>query len=89
MTAQTFTSTRPNGRATSRMTSSVISVGTFAVRFGQETQIIASGLSFERQLIKKRSRSARRVEKTWTISVAGERRALMLTPAGIGAMRLG
>jgi hypothetical protein len=37
-TAQTFTSTSPIGRQASRMTSSVMSVGTLAAFFGQLTQ---------------------------------------------------
>src|SRR5690606_2071851 len=37
-TAQTFTSTNPSGRASSRITSSVISVGTPDDFFGHETQ---------------------------------------------------
>ena len=48
---------------------------------------MASGASFERQLIKKASRSARRVEKTWTMSVADEIRVPIRMPSGAGAMR--
>lgn len=41
-TAQTFTSTKPSGKATSRTVSSVMSVATFAAFLGQETQTTAS-----------------------------------------------
>ncbi len=43
-TAQTFTSTTPSGSATPRTVSSVTSVGTFAARVGQDTQIAAAGV---------------------------------------------
>ena len=41
LTAHTLMSTKPRGSATSRIVSSVMSVGTFAVFFGQDTQIDA------------------------------------------------
>ena len=44
-TAHTLMSTNPIGSATSRITSSVMSVGTFDVFFGHDTQMAASGLS--------------------------------------------
>ena len=44
-TAQTLTSTKPSGNATSRTVSSVISVGTFDAFFGHDTQTTASGAS--------------------------------------------
>src|SRR2546430_9218202 len=47
-TAQTFISTKPSGSATARMTSSVMSVGTLADFFGQETQSTASSAIFRR-----------------------------------------
>lgn len=47
-TAQTLISTKPSGSATSRMVSSVMSVGSFADFFGQETQIGVSTSSFLR-----------------------------------------
>jgi hypothetical protein len=40
--AQTLMSTKPSGKANSRMVLSVISVGTFDVFFGHETQITQS-----------------------------------------------
>ncbi len=39
LTAQTLTSTNPSGKASSRIVSSVMSVGTLAAFFGQDTQI--------------------------------------------------
>jgi hypothetical protein len=44
--AQTFTSTKPSGSATSRTMSSVISDGTFEDFFGHDTQTVAFGSSF-------------------------------------------
>ena len=41
-TAQTLTSTNPSGSASERTTSSVMSVGTLAAFFGQDTQIMPS-----------------------------------------------
>src|SRR5258708_1223290 len=41
VTAHTLMSTKPRGSATSRIVSSVMSVGTFAAFFGQDTQIDA------------------------------------------------
>ena len=43
--AQTFTSTRPIGGQTSRIVSSVMSVGTFEAFFGQLTQMKPDGAS--------------------------------------------
>ena len=48
-TAQTLMSTRPIGKATSRMVSSVMSVGTLEDLFGQETQITPSCFRFFRE----------------------------------------
>src|SRR5262245_3245947 len=45
-TAQTLMSTKPSGSATSRTTSSVISVGTLADFFGHDTHTAAFGSSF-------------------------------------------
>src|SRR5262249_16825552 len=45
VTAHTLMSTKPSGRATSRTVSSVMSVGTFAAFFGQDTHTTAVGLS--------------------------------------------
>src|SRR5262249_15049729 len=47
-TAQTLTSTNPSGSATSRIASSVTSVGTLAAFFGQEIHTIARGSSLLR-----------------------------------------
>src|SRR5437879_5720273 len=48
-TAHTFVSTNPSGKATSRITSSVTSVGIAADFFGQETQSIPVSASLARK----------------------------------------
>ena len=45
LTAQTFMSTNPRGKANSRMVSSVISVGTFEAFFGHDTHMAQSLLT--------------------------------------------
>jgi len=57
-TAHTFTSTKPNGKAASRMVSSVISVGRFAAFLYHETQSPAVGLIDDLKLA--RDKKARR-----------------------------
>src|SRR6266516_2607650 len=49
-TAQTFVSTNPSGKATSRTTSSVMSVGILADFFGHETQIVPLSEIFSRKI---------------------------------------
>ena len=51
LTAQTFTSTKPIGNATARITSSVMSVGTFDACFGHDTHSEASGRSVWRSMV--------------------------------------
>src|SRR5215471_3249343 len=68
-TAQTLTSTNPSGSATSRIASSVTSVGTLAAFFGHETHTIARGSSLSRNVASARASVARLVAKTWTTSV--------------------
>src|SRR6185369_8226486 len=70
-TAQTFTSTRPIGRQTSRITSSVMSVGTFDAFFGQLTQIIPAG-----------SRNGR---SSWSFTSSSPREVTKICAASIGA----
>src|SRR5229473_1510852 len=59
--AHTLLSTRPVGRATNRITSSVISVGTFDDFFGQATQNPAAGVMRRLTDASWRANSARRV----------------------------
>ena len=64
VTAHTLMSTKPRGSATSRTVSSVMSVGTFAVFFGQDTQIVARTLSVFRNWLKCLLKVLRRETKT-------------------------
>src|SRR5215813_12134274 len=68
--AQTLLSTRPVGRATSRTTSSVMSVGTLAARFGQATHSPPAGAIRSRRLASRVSSSARQITKN-TITSSG------------------
>ena len=68
-TAQTLTSTKPRGRASAHTVSSVMSVGTPADFFGQETQTVPSGLSLARNFTSAFSSSALRSRNRWTMSV--------------------
>ena len=70
VTAQTLTSTS-EGRATARMTSSVMSVGTFEARLGQEIQIAPAGLMAARRIMSPSRRSASAVKKPWITSNTG------------------
>ena len=67
-TAATFTSTRPVGRSTSRIVSSVMSVNTLLAFFGQEIQTIPFFATCEIRPLAARSRSVRRVVKPWMTS---------------------
>src|ERR1700687_5895913 len=62
--AHTLLSTRPVGRATNRMKSAVISVGTFDAFFGQATQNPAAGVMRRLTEASWRANSARRVRKS-------------------------
>lgn len=64
LTAQTLMSTNPRGRQTSRIVSSVMSVGTLEAFFGQETQTILSGLMFLRRDANSRSSTDLSTAKT-------------------------
>src|ERR1700723_1739062 len=59
-------STKPNGRATSRTVSSVMSVGTFADFLGQDTQMAASCGSFLRSMGSNRASALRSVANACT-----------------------
>ena len=61
--AQTLLSTRPVGRATSRTTVSLMSVGTLAARFGQAIHSPHAGAMCSRRCPSSDSRSARHGEK--------------------------
>src|SRR6266513_2446295 len=61
--AHTFTSTKPSGSATARITSSVTSVGTPADFFGHETQSVPVSATFSRNIGNFFSNSLRRVVK--------------------------
>src|SRR5437867_921153 len=67
-TAQTFMSTNPSGKAISRTTSSVISVGTLADFFGHETQIVPLSAILSRKIDNLLSNSLRRFVNRWTKS---------------------
>src|SRR5207244_9041961 len=67
-TAQTFLSTNPSGKAISRTTSSVMSVGTLADFFGHETQIVPLSAIFSRKIDNLLSNSLRRLVNRWTES---------------------
>src|SRR5882672_10901441 len=82
VTAQTLTSTNPSGSASSRIVSSVMSVGIFADFLGQETQRTAVGRSFERYALSSFASSALLAEKRCTRSVLLEMRETNLTPSG-------
>ena len=68
-TAQTLTSTKPSGSATTRTTSSVISVGTPADFFGHDTQTVACGSSDLRYAASAFDSSGRLVLNRCTMSV--------------------
>src|SRR5438093_3988173 len=67
-TAQTFMSTNPSGNATSRTTSSVMSVGILADFFGHETQIVPLSAILSRKIDNLLSNSLRRFVNRWTKS---------------------
>src|SRR5258705_3789319 len=83
--AHTFTSTRPIGRANARTVSSVISVGTFEVRFGHDTQIVAVSRIAARIRTSSLSNAVLRSLKIWTISVVALTWLSNLTFEGNGA----
>jgi len=87
-TAQTFTSTKPNGKASSRITSPVISVGSLEAFFGQETHTTASDLMTLRRLSSSAFRQAFLSLKTWTISVDLDTLFSNKTPGGHGRKKL-
>jgi len=58
LTAQTLISTKPSGRAISRIVSSVISVGTFELFFGHETHTKPSCFNSDRNLDNAASKNA-------------------------------
>src|SRR5207244_3777024 len=64
--AHTFTSTKPSGSATARITSSVTSAGMPDDFFGQETQMVPVSASFSRKMDNLLSKSLRFLMKTWT-----------------------
>src|ERR1700730_5857276 len=82
-TAQTFMSTNPSGRATARITSSVMLVGTPDAFFGQETQTAASSAIFWRRDCKCFANAPRSLAKRWTNFVFPVGRVAKLTPLGI------
>ena len=87
-TAQTLMSTRPIGNATARMVSSVMSVGTFEVFFGHDTQMTASGPSTFSHATSFFASSAFEVVKKCTTSVVLVTRAWNSMPSGSGASSL-
>jgi hypothetical protein len=87
-TAQTFTSTSPSGKAISRITSSVTSVGFLDAFFGQETQTAASARMSLRSCGNRTASSARRVTKKCTTSTASVTVLTNRTFAGSGASSL-
>src|SRR5260221_11860886 len=84
-TAHTLTSTSPRGSATSRIVSSVMSVGTLEDFFGQDTQIAASGLIRCRAFRNAAASLALLVTKKCMRSASPPRRGSILTPVGKGA----
>jgi hypothetical protein len=78
---------KPSGKAKARMVSSVIVVGTLDDFFGQEIQSAASALSNPRNSPRIRSRSSRRLTKTWAISTRASGSLTNTTEAGSGASK--
>jgi hypothetical protein len=85
LTAHTLMSTKQRGSATWRIVSSVMSVGTFAAFFGQDTQIDARTSSVSRNWLKCLLKVLRRETKTCAISTFRLGLDMNCTPAGIGA----
>ena len=88
-TAQTFISTSPSGKATSRTVSSVISVGSFAAFLYQETQIAPSCLMSFLNLSSPAANSSRLFVKKWIKSTSGFGSLVIRTPSGSGASSSG
>src|SRR5436190_21854455 len=76
-TAHTFTSTKPSGKATSRITSSVMSVRTFAAFFGHETHTTPVSCTVDRSRRRWFASADRDVLNTCTN--AGDRGARVVT----------
>src|SRR5579862_575620 len=84
-TAHTLISTSPSGRATSRTTSSLMSVATREAFFGQLTQIVASSRIARRAASSRCASAARAMAKRCIRSVASSIRRTVRTPGGSGA----
>src|SRR5207302_10618738 len=80
-TAHTLTSTNPIGNATARITSSVMSVGTFDDFLGQETQTIASSRIFDRYRRSFAASSFTLFVKWWMMSTRSETEPASVAPS--------
>ncbi len=74
-TAQTYVSTNPSGKATARITSSVISVETLAAFFGQEIHRVPVSATIPRNRFNSRSNCARCVVNKCTNAQSRERQS--------------